>query len=99
VARAAGLARDGRGFYALRHTFRTVADEVGDRPAVDLVMGHENGADIATHYVERIGDERLRKVAEHVRGWAFAPGTFGRRGQRPRRQVGTEPANPPVDRR
>ena len=60
----------GRGFYALRHTFRTVADEVGDRPAVDLVMGHENGADIATQYIERIGDERLRRVAEHVRAWS-----------------------------
>lgn len=71
LVRAAGLHRAGRGFYALRHTFRTVADEVGDRPAVDLIMGHENGADIATHYVERIGDERLRAVAAHVRSWAL----------------------------
>jgi integrase len=60
----------GRSFYALRHTFRTVADEVGDRPAVDLIMGHENGADIATHYVERIGDARLKRVSDKVRGWA-----------------------------
>lgn len=72
VARAAGVGKDGRGFYALRHTFRTIADEVGDRPAVDLVMGHENGADIATHYVERISDERLRAVTEHVRDWLLA---------------------------
>jgi len=57
------------GFYALRHTFRTVADEVGDRRAIDMVMGHENGNDISTHYVERIADERLKKVAEHVRAW------------------------------
>ena len=59
------------GFYALRHTFRTVADEVGDRRAIDMVMGHENGNDISTHYVERIADERLRKVTEHVRGWLY----------------------------
>lgn len=71
TARAAGVMKDRRGFYALRHTFRTVADEVGDRRAIDLIMGHENGADIATAYVERIDDERLRKVAEHVRTWLF----------------------------
>ncbi len=57
------------GFYALRHTFRTIADEVGDRRAIDMVMGHENGNDISTHYVERIADERLQKVTEHVRVW------------------------------
>jgi integrase len=39
----------GRGFYALRHTFRTVADEIGDRRAFVLIMGHENGNDISTH--------------------------------------------------
>jgi integrase len=55
----------------LRHTFRTVADEVGDRPAIDLIMGHEDSSDMATHYVERIGVERLRKITEHVRTWTF----------------------------
>jgi integrase len=70
TALAAGLEKDGRGFYALRHTFRTVADEVGDRRAVDLIMGHEDGSDIASHYVERISDERLAKVARYMRGWA-----------------------------
>lgn len=75
LVRAAGLHRPGRGFYGLRHSFRTVADEVGDRPAVDLIMGHEDGSDMATHYVERIGDDRLRRVAEHVRGWLFGPQT------------------------
>ena len=73
VLAAAGVAGDGRGFYALRHTFRTIADEVEDRRAIDLIMGHENGADIATHYVERIDDERLRRVVEHVRAWLFKP--------------------------
>lgn len=71
VLRTCKIKSGGRGFYALRHTFRTVADEVGDRPAIDLVMGHQDGSDIATHYVERIGDERLRRVTEHVRTWTL----------------------------
>lgn len=77
LVKALGLARSGRAFYALRHTFRTIADEVNDRPAVDLIMGHQDGRDIATHYVERISDERLRKVAEHVRGWALLTPSSG----------------------
>ncbi len=69
IARQTGLAKPGRSFYAMRHTFRTIADEVRDRPAIDMVMGHQDGNDIATHYVEKISDERLRKVTEHVRAW------------------------------
>lgn len=67
VLKGCGIESAGRGFYALRHTFRTVADEVGDRPAIDMIMGHQDGSDIAVHYVERIGDERLRKVTDFVR--------------------------------
>lgn len=71
VAKAAGVLKARRGFYALRHTFRTVADEVGDRKAIDLIMGHENGADIATAYIEHIGEDRLQKVVDHVRTWMY----------------------------
>lgn len=71
LIRATKTYRPGRSFYGLRHSFRTVADELGDRRAVDRVMGHENGGDIATHYVERISDDRLKKVSEHVRRWAL----------------------------
>ncbi len=62
----------GLGFYSLRHVFRTVADEVGDRPAVDLVMGHTPTVnDMSAVYRERIGDGRLARVAEHVHKWLF----------------------------
>jgi integrase len=64
-----------RNFYALRHSFRTIADEVKDRPAVDHIMGHTpSGNDMAAVYRERIADERLRAVANHVHAWLFSPG-------------------------
>jgi integrase len=59
------------GFYLLRHVFRTYADEVHDRPAVDLVMGHSDNT-MADHYRERIADERLLAVVNHVRVWFLA---------------------------
>ena len=65
-----GLKRPGLNFYALRHTFRTVADEVLDQPAANAIMGHRDGT-MAETYRERIGDDRLRAVTDHVRGWLF----------------------------
>jgi integrase len=59
-----------RNFYTLRHTFRTVADAAKDQPAADYVMGHEV-AHMSSVYRETIADERLRAVADHVRGWLF----------------------------
>lgn len=64
------LVRKGRGFYALRHTFETIAGEALDQIAVDAIMGHVR-EDMATVYRERINDERLRYVAERVRTWLF----------------------------
>jgi integrase len=63
--------RKGLAFYALRHTFRTIADEAKDQPAVDHIMGHARD-DMASVYRERISDERLRAVSGHVRAWLFA---------------------------
>src|SRR5262249_17566658 len=62
--------RKGLGFYTLRHTFRTVADESKDQPAVDYIMGHEV-PHMSSVYRETIADSRLRAVAEHVRSWLF----------------------------
>jgi integrase len=59
-----------RNFYTLRHTFRTIADESKDQPAVDHIMGHARD-DMASVYRERIGDERLKAVADYVHGWLF----------------------------
>jgi integrase len=64
--------RTGLGFYTLRHTFRTVADEAKDQPAADFIMGHES-PHISSVYRETISDERLRAVAKHVRAWLFRP--------------------------
>jgi integrase len=64
--------RKGLGFYTLRHTFRTVADEARDQPAADFLMGHES-PHMSTIYRERIGDERLKAVTDHVRAWLFPP--------------------------
>jgi integrase len=60
------------GFYTLRHTFRTVADEAKDQPAADYIMGHEV-PHMSTVYREKISDERLKAVADHVRAWLFGP--------------------------
>jgi integrase len=64
--------RKGLGFYTLRHVFRTVADEAKDQPAADFLMGREV-PHMSSVYRERIGDERLKAVAEHVRAWLFPP--------------------------
>jgi integrase len=60
-----------RNFYALRHTFETIGGEAKDQVAVDHIMGHARD-DMASVYRERIGDERLRSVADHVRKWLYA---------------------------
>jgi integrase len=62
--------RKGLGFYTLRHTFRTVTDEAKDQPAADYIMGHES-PHMSTVYRERISDERLKAVTDHVHAWLF----------------------------
>lgn len=71
------------GFYHLRHTFRTVADETLDIPAIELVMGHAGDPrDMGDTYRERVSDERLERVTDHVRQWLFPPADEGEHGLR-----------------
>jgi integrase len=64
------LHRPGLGFYALRHTFETIAGESRDQVAVNHIMGHAD-ASMASMYRERISDDRLRDVVNVVRHWLF----------------------------
>jgi integrase len=67
-----GLHRAGLNFYSLRRTHRTIASEARDEPAADALMGHApRSDDMAAVYRQRISDDRLRAVTEHVRGWLF----------------------------
>ena len=66
------LHRPGIGFYALRHTFQTVAEEAHDQAVVQSIMGHAPSSnDMASVYRERISDERLKAVTDHVHQWLF----------------------------
>jgi integrase len=88
---ALGIARPGLNFYALRHTFETIGGEAKDQVAVDHIMGHAPaGNDMAAVYRERISDERLIAVTDHVRKWLFGKpksgkdGTQSKRSRRPK---------------
>jgi integrase len=64
------LNRHGLGFYALRHTFETVAGESRDQAAVDFIMGHvPKSDDMSAVYRERMLNKRLFRVARYVRHW------------------------------
>jgi integrase len=65
-----GLGGNRRNFYALRHTFETVAGASRDQVAVNAIMGHVDSS-MSGVYRERIDDERLRAVADYVRKWLF----------------------------
>jgi hypothetical protein len=43
-----GIHRAGVGFYALRHTFQTVAEKTLDKEAVRCIMGHAENANDTT---------------------------------------------------
>ncbi len=70
VLRQLGIQRRGVNFYALRHTFETIGGEARDQVAVDHIMGHARD-DMASVHRERISDERLQAVTDHVRHWLF----------------------------
>jgi integrase len=66
-----GLKREGLNFYALRHTFETIAGATGDQIAVDAVMGHADQSMAAAYREGMIDDDRLKAVSDHVRTWLF----------------------------
>lgn len=70
IERYQNIGRKGVSFYALRHTFETVAGGSKDQVAVDHIMGHVDTS-MAAHYRESIEDERLIAVSDHVRNWLF----------------------------
>jgi integrase len=64
------LHRPGLSYYTLRHVCETIGGESCDQVAVNHIMGHADISMAAT-YRERISDERLVKVSEHIRHWLF----------------------------
>ncbi len=70
LLRRLNLKRPGLAFYGLRHTFETVAGASKDQVAVDAIMGHVDPT-MAANYRERIDDDRLKAVVDHVHAWLF----------------------------
>ncbi len=67
-----GIKRPGLNFYALRHTFETVAGDSGDQIATSYIMGHAPaGNDMSATYREKVFNHRLYAVAKHVRRWLY----------------------------
>jgi integrase len=64
------LHRPGLGFYAIRHTFETIAGGSLEQVAVNHIMGHADSSMSGVNR-ERIEDKRLVAVTEHVRQWLF----------------------------
>lgn len=75
-----------RNFYALRHTFETVAGDCADQVAVDVVMGHATPG-MGTTYRHSISDERLIRVAETVRKWFLAGRSRNNSEHKSRRRI------------
>jgi integrase len=59
-----------RNFYALRHTFQSVADSSREFIAVKAIMGHADHS-ISGQYREFVSDERLSAAVDYVRAWLW----------------------------
>ncbi|MGO9115585.1 MAG: tyrosine-type recombinase/integrase [Thermoguttaceae bacterium] len=57
-------------FYSLRRTFSTIGNTVGEKIAVDFIMGHIAATDdMSAIYRQKTFDGPLKKVTDHVRDW------------------------------
>ncbi len=74
LQRKIAIDRPRRSFGALRHTFRTVADETCDFPAILRIMGRSDNS-IFDRCREPIADARLGRIVDHVRDWLFRADT------------------------
>jgi hypothetical protein len=88
--------RKGLGFYTLRHTFRTVADEAKDQPAADFIMGHEV-PHMSAVYRETISDARLKAVSDYVQAWLVPPPNQAKSAQKTMRPSNEVAGRPPDD--
>jgi integrase len=68
LSRAKGVEQIG--FYGLRRTWRTWADNARDQRAAETIMGHVLG-DVGSLYVDHVSDSRLIAVSNHVRSRLF----------------------------
>lgn len=66
LLKRAGLIRTGVGFYALRHTFYTIASQTTGTQAVSRIVGHKLGG-MADTYCQQVDDVRLRRASNFVR--------------------------------
>ncbi len=63
-----------KGFYDLRHTFRTVAEAGAFRErTIDRIMGHQQKG-IGTEYIHDFLASTLRAVTDYVRAWYLTQG-------------------------
>ena len=70
TAKAAGV--KGHGMYDLRRGFQTIGEGARDLVAVQTIMGHAAAAsDMSAVYRQRVDDDRLQAVVDHVRAWVF----------------------------
>ena len=64
--------RDNLGFYALRHTFNTVGTGARAPVALSSLMGHAaGGKDMSASYRERVEDDHLMAVTDHIHEWIW----------------------------
>jgi integrase len=86
------LKRPRLSFYGLRHGFETIGGETTDQVAVDAIMGHVPRG-MAGVYRERIGDDRLRTVTEHVRSWLWPTAKQGGENVKRNARAGAKPTS------